>query len=200
MTNGLALGIDVSAYQPAEDWAAIKAFGVTKAYCKATEGARWVDQTYFAHMNGARNAGIQAGAYHFWRPNDLPDAQAKWFCQQAGWNPEWMPPVLDLEVLAPGQPAADALAAINTWLEIVGAFVGGSCRIYTNVATWRALGNPTNYKQHDLWIAYPVAPDGAAAPPDIGGWGAGGWTGWQYTFSGKVPGISGAVDLTHWRA
>lgn len=199
MADELVLGIDVSAYQPAEDWAAIKGFEVAKAYCKVTEGANWVDHTYFAHMNGARNVGIQPGAYHFWRPNDRPDVQARSFCKQAGWNPEWMRPVLDLEVLAPGQSAADALAAINVWLEIVGAMVGGPCRIYTNVATWRALGNPTNYAQHELWIAYPGGPGSPTPPPDIG-WGPDGWTGWQYTFQGQVPGLSGAVDLTHWRA
>ena len=199
MANGLALGIDVSSYQPAEDWTAIKRFGVSKAYCKVTEGAGWLDQTYFAHMNGARAAGIQPGAYHFWRPNDRPDVQAQWFCRQAGWNPEWMRPALDLEVLAPGQSASDALAAINVWLETVGAFVGGPCRIYTNIATWHALGNPTAYSQHDLWIAYPVE-SGTAQPPQIGGWAAGGWTGWQYSFQGQVPGITGAVDLTRWRA
>ena len=200
MANGLALGVDVSSYQPADDWTAIKKFGVAKAYCKVTEGANWVDQTYFSHMNGARNAGIQPGAYHFWRPNDSPDVQARWFCRQAGWYPEWMRPALDIEVVAPHQPVADALAAINVWLGIVGTFVGGPCRIYTNVATWHGLGDPTNYKQHDLWIAYPIEPASTATPPAIGGWPADGWTGWQYTFQGAVPGLTGAVDLTHWRA
>lgn len=200
MADGLALGIDVSSYQPADNWTVIRGFGVAKAYCKATEGATWTDPTYFSHMNGARGAGIQPGAYHFWRPNDLPDVQARWFCKQAGWNPEWMRPALDLEVLAPNQTVADALAAINVWLETVSAFVGGPCRIYTNLSTWRALGNPTNYSQHDLWIAYPVEAGNTATPPAIGGWAAGGWTGWQYSFTGSVPGLSGAVDLTRWKA
>ena len=44
-----------------------------------------------------------------------------------------------------------------------------------------------------LWIAHwttqsdPIVPGGA--------WGANGWTFWQYTSSGVVPGIAGRVDL-----
>jgi GH25 family lysozyme M1 (1,4-beta-N-acetylmuramidase) len=199
MATAFALGIDMSSYQSVDNWAAVKNFGTAKAYCKATEGATWVDPTYFSHMNGARNAGIQPGPYHFWRPNDGPDVQARWFCQHAGWNPEWMAPVLDLEVVAPGQSASDAAAAVRAWLEIVDNFTGTRCRIYTNVATWQALGNPANFTQHQLWIAYPTGPGSTAVPPGIGGWGPAGWTGWQYSFDGQVAGISGAVDLTHWR-
>ena len=73
---GTVLGVDVSNYQPTENWPFVRAAGVMRAYCKATEGVTFVDPTYFAHMNGARNAGLAIGAYHFWRPNDNAVSQA----------------------------------------------------------------------------------------------------------------------------
>ena len=49
---------------------------------------------------------------------------------------------------------------------------------------------------HVLWVAHwttataPIVPGGA--------WGGDGWTFWQYTSSGPVPGISGRVDLNRY--
>ena len=185
-------GVDVSSYNPTNDWQAVKEYGIQRVYCKATEGVTYVDPTYSAHMNGAKNIGLEVGAYHFWRPNDNAQLQAEWFLQNAGWNYTWQVPVLDFEVIAPHQPIYETLQALNTWLEVVGAKVGKPIRIYTNPATWGIVGNPTIYQQHELWIA-----DYGVDTPHSIGWND--WTGWQYTSTALVPGISGQVDMSYWK-
>ena len=47
-----------------------------------------------------------------------------------------------------------------------------------------------------LWVAHWTT----AADPTVpgGAWGANGWTFWQYTSAGVVPGIAGRVDLNRY--
>lgn len=192
----MLLGVDVSSYQPVVDWQAVKHAGIAKAYCKATEGTTYADPTYYGHMNGARNAWVQPGAYHFWRPNDDPALQAAWFLRNAGWNADWLTPCLDVEVIAPGIDVAQQVDAIAVWMNAIQQVTGRPCVLYTNPSTWQGLGNPTNFLQHPLWIA----DYGVDAPPaTVGGWGSD-WAGWQYTSNGEVAGIQGGVDLTKWKA
>jgi lysozyme len=186
------LGVDVSSFQTVTDWNAVAAAGVQRVYVKATEGVTYVDPVYFAYMNGARQAGLEVGAYHFWRPNDDPVKQANAFLRNAGWNPAWLIPMLDVEVRGV-ESNADAQLAIATWLNVVSSQVGKPCCLYTYPSWWRELGDPQNFKQHPLWIA-----DYGVAQPDIpGGWPE--WAGWQYMSTGKIAGIVEAVDLTHWK-
>jgi GH25 family lysozyme M1 (1,4-beta-N-acetylmuramidase) len=44
-----------------------------------------------------------------------------------------------------------------------------------------------------LWIAHWTTAGQPTLP--AAGWGAAGWTFWQYTSSGTVPGMAGSVDL-----
>ncbi|MFD8216219.1 glycoside hydrolase family 25 protein [Streptomyces sp. NPDC059697] len=62
-------GIDVSAYQPAQDWAAHKRSGLAFAFAKASEGQISRDPKFAAHVKGIKAAGLVAGAYHFAWPN-----------------------------------------------------------------------------------------------------------------------------------
>jgi lysozyme len=48
-----------------------------------------------------------------------------------------------------------------------------------------------------LWIAHWTSGSAPTVPAD--NWGGNGWTFWQYTSSGTVPGISGNVDLDRYR-
>ena len=58
-------------------------------------------------------------------------------------------------------------------------------------ATWFAANG---YRV--LWIAHWTT----SAEPSVpaGGWGGNGWTFWQYTSDGSVPGIGGRVDLNRY--
>lgn len=62
-------GVDVSAYQGPQDWAAHKRDGVVFAWAKASEGQRSRDARFDAHIAAIVKAGLVPGAYHFAWPN-----------------------------------------------------------------------------------------------------------------------------------
>lgn len=73
---GHQVGIDVSDYQRAIDWARVAASGVKFAFVKATEGTAHTDK--YAARNAARAAanGISVGFYHYAHPHDFIDPTA----------------------------------------------------------------------------------------------------------------------------
>ena len=60
-------GIDVSennGYEPL-DWHAIKAAGIDFAICRTGFGKSGIDPTFIQNVNGAHDAGLICGAYHY---------------------------------------------------------------------------------------------------------------------------------------
>ena len=62
---GERFGIDVSTHQGAIDWAAVAGDGIDAAYVKASEGATFEDDRFAENWAGAKAAGLEVGAYHF---------------------------------------------------------------------------------------------------------------------------------------
>jgi len=103
-------GLDVSSYQPAAliDWAAAKAGGVSFMVARASASLT-PDAGYRTHSLQAHRAGVLTGAYHYFAPWRDPLKQAALFAGQWVAMPGDLPPVLDVEAVAPkakdGQPA-----------------------------------------------------------------------------------------------
>jgi lysozyme len=57
--------VDLSHWDPADDYAAALDDGIVGCIYKATEGAGYCDPTYVAQQHAAKAAGLQWGAYHF---------------------------------------------------------------------------------------------------------------------------------------
>ena len=60
-------GFDVYSGDGAVNWASAKAGGYQFAFVKATEGVNFIDSRFTTNMNGAHNAGVLVGPYHFTR-------------------------------------------------------------------------------------------------------------------------------------
>ncbi len=60
-------GIDVSHHQGQIDWEAVAGDDIVFTYIKATEGGDWVDPRFTENWTGALGAGLEVGAYHFFR-------------------------------------------------------------------------------------------------------------------------------------
>ena len=69
-------GVDVSAYQGAVDWKKMAEQGVDFAFIKATEGSALRDRQFAANWQGAAEAGVRAGAYHFLSYDSPGETQA----------------------------------------------------------------------------------------------------------------------------
>jgi GH25 family lysozyme M1 (1,4-beta-N-acetylmuramidase) len=191
-------GIDVSHWQGTIDWPTVAASGKRFVIMKATEGTGFVDPMYATNIAGARAAGIKATAYHFASPDATPNeavAEADHFVDVAGLVDGDLVPALDLEVT--GGLGTTALTSwVRSWLAQVTLRTGIRPMIYVSPAFWKKyLADTTWFAANGyriLWIAH----WGVAQPTVPGGnWGGYGWTFWQYTNCGSVPGISGCVDL-----
>lgn len=158
-------GIDVSAYQGTQDWAARKAEGVVFAFAKASEGQTSRDGRFGTHINGILKAGLIPGAYHFGWPTQDPQREAANYIAavkpyaRAGFV-HW----LDLERYSDGRNYAGRTDKqihewVTTWLAAVRtAFPGQRVGVYTS-ADDVAKGHLPDGA--DWW--YPAYPWGSAA-------------------------------------
>ena len=97
----MVAGIDVSHFQRDIDWTALAASDFRFCFIKATEGAGTVDPKFHKNWQGAKNAGLLRGAYHFFHPTSSAAAQAESFLRTLGpFQSGDLPPALDLETPA----------------------------------------------------------------------------------------------------
>lgn len=180
-------GIDVSHYQGAIDWNQVAQAGMAFAFIKATEGTSDIDPQFQTNWSGATAAGLLRGAYHFYQPGADPQQQAESFLSVVHPRAGDLPPVLDVET--PGE-ASEIIAGIRVWLAAVEQASGKTPILYTNPSFWAGLGaGASGFGRFPLWIA----DYGVESPTVPEGWPS--WTFWQFSESGSVSGIQGAVDL-----
>ena len=191
-------GIDVSVWQGTIDWARVATAGKKFAIIRASAGTLTKDTTYAANRSGAKAAGLKIAAYHYANPDTATnDAlnEANWFLSLATPARGEMIPALDLEVTN-GLSVSQMQAWASTWLQRVSSVLGVKPMIYTSPNFWSTYMGDTqsfaNAGYKVLWIAH-----WGVSQPRIpaNNWGGNGWTFWQYTSDGTVPGISGRVDL-----
>ena len=215
--TGTKLGIDVSRFQGTIDWAAVKASGVKFAFVQASRGTGFdcdvvpdncgPDLFYATNYANAKANGIRVGPYHrvFIDPEPLEalkaDArlEADTFTSMVGSLQRGdLRPALDVESPFDGATAVQVRVWIKTWITRVRKTLGSSPIIYTNNVSWSATGNTTKFaaKGYPLWVAnFDVKTPSVPAS----NWAGRGWSIWQYTSSGTVPGISGRVDMNRLR-
>jgi lysozyme len=181
-------GIDVSSHQPSVDWNQVLQAGKLFAFLRATDGLDYTDPRFETYWSGALEAGMLRGAYHFYRTNDDPTAQAESFLRVIQLQPGDLPPVVDFEKTTGSESASQILHDLQTWLDVVEKATGRIPVIYTGPDFWSSFGS-SGFGRYPLW----VAEYGVQSPRPVMGWPA--WTFWQYSETGSVPGIPGAVDL-----
>jgi lysozyme len=190
------LGIDVSHYQPTVDWESVKT-SASFVFVKATDSTGVVDSRFASHWSGAKKAGLPRGAYHFFHPKYDVDKQVANFTQQLKADPGELYPVVDVEEFKDEYQAfkCDELAdMLQRFSQGVEKALGRKPMIYTNHQTWQtSFCDHPYFLDHPLWLAqYTNHPTQPKLPP---GWKS--WLFWQYSESGTVTGIPGAVDQSY---
>jgi len=205
-------GIDVSRFQEVIGW---KQVGTTKlrfAFVAASRGSgndclvvpdRCGSDEFFArNYRGAKDAGLRVGAYHRgFASGSTPEAakedaraEANLFIRQVGKvRSRDLRPALDVETPFVDMTEDSLRAWIGAWLARVEKKLGVEPIIYTNFSSWQATGDTLSFalEGHPLWVANFDVPEPLVPADD---WAGQGWAIWQYTSSGKVRGIEGAVD------
>lgn len=185
----LMTGPDVSHHQGHIDFRAVRGAGHKVAILKATEGRTFKDSRFDTNLSNARAAGLGIGAYHFLRAGNGSD-QAEWFHRVTGGCPG-MVPILDCETGHDG--TNPSFADVKSFIDRFGALTGGRpVVLYTYNAWWEANCGAQPIPAKWLWIAryrrkalsYGDTPTGQYQ-----------MFGWQYTSTGRCPGVDGDCDL-----
>jgi len=186
-------GIDVSKYQSRIDWGRVKKAGIEFAFIKATEGGDRLDDRFGENWQGAKAAGLERGAYHFYYFCRPAAEQAAWFIANVPKTEEALPPVLDMEwnhesptcKLRP--PADEVRREMRTFLTLIERHYGKRPIIYTTIDFFdrNGLGE---FKKYPFWLR------SVAAHPDEK-YGQHPWIFWQYTGTGIIPGIDSPTDI-----
>ena len=187
-----ANGIDVSKYQGKIDWAAVKASGKADfAIIRAGYGRaiNQIDPFFADNYKGCKAVGMPVGAYWYSYATDVESArnEAK-TCLEAIRDKQFEYPVWFDQEYEPrikaltDQQRTDIVKAFCETLEAAGYYTGLYCS-----RDW--LTNyllPGQLKAYDVWVAaYGTDPGKVPLPYGM----------WQYSSKGRVPGISGNVDL-----
>lgn len=180
-------GIDVSHHQGTVDWHRVRGDGIEFVFLKATEGRSSKDPNFQANLNGAKNAGLAVGAYHFARPSANTFEQEALHFLAVVENSDLDFVALDYEdEHVTGSKAEWAYS----WLQIVEKKFDRLPYLYTYIPYWQAHGSKDpKFAKYPLWVAAyrPTAPTLPAPWKE--------WAIWQYTSNGSVSGIGGRVDL-----
>jgi lysozyme len=197
--NGVAVahtmpiqGIDVSYWQGEIDWPKVRDAGIHFAFIKATEGGDHLDPKFLDNWHAAKRAGVARGAYHFMYWCRPAHEQALWFMLNVPADADALPPVLDVEWNSHSKTCPDriaretALAKIKILLEAMQAHTGKRPIIYTDPKFHREVleGEFTDYH---FWLR------SVAARPELK-YRRRNWAFWQFTTTGRVPGVAGPVD------
>jgi len=193
------LGIDVSNWQKPIDWRDAKKQGIEFAFCKATESNHFKAHSFVGHFQGASNAGVLVGAYHFFRMDSSGIDQARFF-----WNTikdvyltnqrECLPPVLDFES-HDGSPSENDLKSAMDFLRELEDLSGIIPIVYTGPAFFKSMGSKgiQGFEKYPLWIAHYTQAENPKVPAP---WSK--WTFWQFTDKFVLNGYKGGgVDANY---
>lgn len=179
-------GIDVSHYQGNIDWETVgKEAKIAYAYLKATEGAQLVDDTYARNLREARKAGISVGSYHFYRPNVGVEEQFLNLTATVRAEEQDIVPMIDIEVR--GSVSEEKfIADLRSFIERVARHYGRKPLLYTyhNFYNKHFQGEFPGYQ----WMIARYRPDEPTLNDGTD------YIMWQYSSTGRVPGIRGNCD------
>ncbi len=184
-------GIDISHYQKDINWdrlrnALIQTYPIRFVFIKSTEGDSHLDKNFRDNFYWAKENGLIRGAYHFWSNKSSARRQAYFFLAMVQLSPGDLPPVLDVESKPKNLTVQDFQQNILTWLHIVEDRYHVKPIIYTYYKFKDLYLSDSRFDDYPYWIAHYYVDKMEYEGP---------WKFWQHTDAGRLPGISGYVDL-----
>lgn len=201
----LVHGVDVSIYEPRVDWHALRSQGFKFALIRATSGIGYVDSKFASHWNGARDAGLLRGAYHYLIAGQDARRQADLFIATVGSDMGELPPIVDLEdAYNENVPANTIIATCKKVLDFIEQAFGRRPMVYSRKtyldAHFTQNGKaPAWAKDYDIWVAQYPWTFNAATMPNVNmpqhppGWKD--WKFWQYSETAIIEGVTDENNL-----
>ena len=174
-------GIDVSKYQGSINWTRVaKDSTIRFVYVKATEGTTIKDPYYRTNLTKAKKAGLLVGSYHLYSSKTTAYQQMANIRSVVKKKEQDLVPVLDIEGHHVGRLYMER---VDKLLELMEKEYGVRPIIYTSEKLYKTHFANKKYSKYHIFIAnyrgYPTTR----------------FTLWQYTETGRCPGISGCVDF-----
>ena len=185
-------GVDVSRWQGNINWPKLRAQGANFAYIKATDGGDHIDPMFKTNWNGANEAGLKRGAYHFFYWCRTGAEQAEWFIRNVPKSANALPPVIDVEYnhgsRCKKRPSRElVLKKMKTFMDRLEAHYGQRPIIYT-APDFYEDNLQGEFGSHPFWLRSTAAHPRKVYPDRK-------WVFWQYSGTGLSPGVKGEIDL-----
>ena len=182
-------GVDVSVYQGEIDFEAVKESGVEVVYIRAGEGADYTDPCFIRNAREAKAAGLHFGFYLYVTARTQEEArtQAAFFARLIQGKGYDCRPVMDFE--QSGGSTARLNEVALAFLKELERLTGSTPMLYTDAYAADRVWDSALWS-YPLWVA-----DYGPSEPDVPGGRWPGWSGFQYSDRGHVPGIRDNVDL-----
>lgn len=195
LTAPYQLGIDVSKYQQNVDWQQVADSGITFVMIRiggrgyGQGGTLYADEVAQSHYEGAKAAGLNVGVYFFSQAISVEEAE-----EEARYamtlTADWQ---LDMPIAFDWEYVSTTARTANTDAQTVTACAAAFCdtilaanqktMIYVRPEPEKLILE--DLAAYDHWVAW--YSDTMDYPNEFAMW--------QYTKTGKVPGISGNVDI-----
>lgn len=190
-------GIDISEHQGIIDWEQVKNAGVDFAmirigYRTYGGGLITIDSSYATNIEGALNSGLDVGVYFFSQATNTDEAieEADALLDAIYGYDITYPVVFDWELIFDDHARTDDVG-VETLADCCVAFcervksAGYIPMIYQNTSTATHKLDLPRVKDYDFWLAEYGSRPSFYYEYDM----------WQYSNSGKVPGVEGSCDL-----
>lgn len=194
--EGRPVGIDVSKWQESIDWGVVWEH-VDFAFIRCAYGV-WEDDWFERNWSRSSWSAYRKprGVYQYFLPHLCPIRQADlaWGMvrqlTEQGIPREQLPFVIDVEEKR-GEPKSAVLRRVLAWCERMEHISGTVPMIYTGVYFWDGI-TTADMSRYPLWVARYTSAEDPGTPKS---WQSAGWSVWQYSCEGEVPGIETKVDL-----
>lgn len=187
-------GVDVSSYQGEVDFDTLREQKVRFAFIKATEGSSMRDGCFAVNWTGAAEAGVKAGAYHFFSYDSPGETQTDNFIGAVPITEGALPPVVDIEFygsyLQTPKDAESVRPILDALLTRLEEHYGQKPILYVTERSYR-LYVRGRYQDYPLWVSFPMVEPFWRN-----------WTFWQYSHHAEMDGYRGTenyIDLNVFR-
>ena len=183
-------GLDVSAYQGEIDFEELRSAGKSLIYIRAGQGADYQDPYFQQNAAGAKEAGLHFGFYLYVTAKDESQAreQARFFAGLIEGSGYDCRPAMDFEDFS-GLSVSTVNAIGRAFMEELESLTGYAPLLYTDAYAADSIWDES-FGKYPLWAAE-YGPEEPIIEKDY--WQ--GWSGFQYSSEGRVPGIAVDVDL-----
>lgn len=182
-------GIDVSHYQTKIDWKKLATEDISFIFIKATEGVTRKDDKFDLYWKKAIQNKYHVGAYHFYLVCKPGAPQADNFIAVVPYRNNALPPVIDLEHEGSCWDktlVSDIVPEIDIFLKKLEKYYRKTPIIYTTARIYNRFVEGTTLERYPVWIRSINKTPGLDNHQ---------WLFWQYSFRGRINGISGHTDL-----